>query len=86
MGEEVLKDFSISFYNKLKNTVNGSVKCTVNVEEDKLNIYIGRMGLEYNTSIDKISSIISEGDDAIDIAFQKVVKRYRSFVNHKFFY
>ena len=36
--DEALKTFSKNFYNRLKNTVNASVKCTVNEEEDKLNI------------------------------------------------
>lgn len=86
MGEEIFKNFSISFFNRLKNTVNGSVKCTVNEKEDRLYIDIARMGVQYKTTVDNVSELINDGDSAIEIAFDKVVKRYRSFINHKFFY
>ena len=84
--DEMYKQFSINFFNKLKNTVNGKVRCTVKEDEDKLYIEIGRLGIQYNTSIDNITDLINSGDEAIEIAFDKVVKRYRSFVNHKYFY
>jgi len=83
--DEMLLTFSKNFYNRLKNTVNASVKCTVNEEEDKLNIEFNRLGLQYKTSIKDISSIIAKGEPEIEIAFDKVVKKYRSFINHKFF-
>lgn len=86
MGEEIFKNFSIKFFNMLKNTVNGSVKCTVDSESDKLYIDINRLGVQYKTSVENISAIIAEGDSAVELAFDKVVKRYRSFINHKFFY
>ncbi len=84
--DDMYKQFSINFYNKLKNTVNGKVRCTVNENEDKLNIEINRLGLQYNTSVEKITDIIRDGETATEIAFDKVVKRYRAFVNHKYFY
>ena len=83
--DEALKTFSKNFYNRLKNTVNASVKCTVNEEEDKLNIEFNRLGLQYKTSIKDISEVINKGESEIEIEFDKVMKRYRSFVNHKFF-
>lgn len=84
--EEAYKATSINFYNRLKNTINGSVKCTVNEEEDKLYIEINRLGVQYKTSIEDLSDIISGGEDALEVAFDKVVKKFRSYVNHKFFY
>ena len=84
--DEIFKNFSINFFNRLKNTVNGSVKCTVSESEDKLYIDINRLGVQYKTSVENISKIIAEGDSAIELAFDKVVKRYRAFINHKFFY
>lgn len=85
MENEVLKQFSISFHNKLKNTIDAGIRCTVNEAEDKLYIEINRLGLQYKTSIDGITEIIQNGDSAIERAFDIVVKRFRSFVNHKFF-
>ena len=58
--DDMYKQFSINFYNKLKNTVNGKVRCTVNENEDKLNIEINRLGLQYNTSVEKITDIIRD--------------------------
>lgn len=84
--EEMFKQFSVNFHRKLKNTVNGGVKCTVDEKEDKLYIEIERLGVQYKTSVDKISEIIASGETDIEITFDKVVKRYRSFINHKFFY
>ena len=84
--DETYKQFSINFFNKLKNTVNGKVRCTVDEKNDKLNIDICRLGIQYNTSVENISELIKKGENDIEIAFDKVVKRYRSFVNHKYFY
>jgi len=84
--DDMYKQFSINFYNKLKNTVNGKVRCTVDENEDKLNIEINRLGIQYNTSVSGITEMIQNGETAMEIAFDKVVKRYRSFVNHKYFY
>lgn len=85
MENEVLKQFSISFHNKLKNTIDAGIRCTANETEDRLYIEINRLGLQYKTSIDGITEIIQNGDSAIERAFDIVVKRFRSFVNHKFF-
>lgn len=84
--EEAYKAFSTGFYNRLKNTINASIKCTVNETEDKLYIEISRLGLQYKTSIEDISEIMHKGDSEIEKQFDKVVKKFRSFVNHKFFY
>ena len=86
MMEEMYKNFSIGFHNRLKNTVNGKIRCTVDEKNDKLNIDICRLGIQYNTSIENVSDIIKSGETAMEIAFDKVVKRYRSFINHKYFY
>ena len=85
MDEQVYKNFSISFYNKLKNTVNARVKCTVDAEKDILYITISRLGIEYETSVKEVSTIIANSSEA-DKAFDAVVKRYRSWVLHKYFY
>lgn len=84
--DEMYKNFSINFHNRLKNTVNGKIRCTVDEKNDKLIIDICRLGIQYTTSVEKISEIINSGETAAEIAFDKVVKRYRSFVNHKYFY
>lgn len=83
---DIFKKFSMSFFNRLKNTVNGSVRCTVNESEDKLYIEINKLGVQYKTSIENISTVITEGDTAVEIEFDKVIKKYRNFINHKFFY
>jgi len=83
--EDIIKQFSIDFHSKLKNTVNGGIKCTVDENEDKLYIEINRLGVQYKTSVEKISEIIKNESD-VEVAFDKVVKRYRSYINHKFFY
>ena len=85
MDETVYKNFSKSFYNKLKNTVNARVKCVENTEKDILYITISRLGIEYETSVKEMSKLISDASEA-DKAFELVVKRYRSFVLHKYFY
>ena len=83
--EDEKKKFSIRMYNRLKNTINAGIKCDVK-EDDILEIEINRLGLIYRTTVKDISVIISKGDSEEELAFDKVVKRYRSFVNHKFFY
>lgn len=84
MGEK-MKEFSITMFNMLKNTINGGVKCTVNEDEDKLYIEITRLGVVYKTSIEGISDILDD-QSKIEFEFDKIVKKYRSFINHKFFY
>lgn len=84
--DEAYKSFSINFYNRLKNTINASIKCKIDEHDNsKLNIEINRLGLQYNTSITGVNDILDD-KDKIDIEFDKVVKKYRSFVKHKFFY
>ena len=84
MGDR-MKEFSIDMFNRLKNTVNGGVKCTVNEEENKLYVEITRLGVVYKTYIDGISDILDD-QSKIEYEFDKIVKKYRSFINHKFFY
>ena len=84
MGDK-MKELSIKIFNMLKNTINGGINCTVNEPEDKLYIEINRLGVVYKTVIDNISDILDD-QDAIEREFDKVVKKYRSFINHKFFY
>ena len=84
MGDK-MKELSIKIFNMLKNTVNGGVKCTVNEDENKLYIEITRLGVVYKTAIDNISDILDD-QSSIEREFDKIVKKYRSFINHKFFY
>lgn len=83
--DEMYKAYSINFYNRLKNTVNGSVNCKIDEENDKMNITIARMGLQYKTYIPDISKIVGDIKET-EKEFDKVVRKYRSFVEHKFFY
>lgn len=83
---EIFKSFSISFFNRLKNTVNGSVRCTINESEDKMYIEINKLGVQYKTSVNDISNVIAGGDTSVELEFDKVIKKYRSFIKHKFFY
>lgn len=84
--DDKLKAFSVSFYNKLKNTINAGIKCTVNEDEDKLYIEINRLGLQYKTAIDNLSEIVDADESVSEKEFDKIIKKFRSFVNHKFFY
>ena len=86
MDEIIYKNFSKRFYNKLKNTVNASVLCTVNEDEDKLNIEFNRLGLQYKTSVKNLSEVIESGEAEAEIEFDKVIKRYKTFIHHKFFF
>lgn len=83
--EDEKKKFSMRMYNRLKNTINAGIKCDVK-DNDILEIEINRLGLIYKTVIKDISVIISKGDSEEELAFDKVVKKYRNFVKHKFFY
>lgn len=85
MGESILKDFSMDMHSRLKNTVDAGVKCKVNESEDRLYIEINRLGLVYKTFIENISNIATD-EKKVEYEFDKVIKKYRSFVNHKFFY
>ena len=83
--DEMYKAFSIGFYNRLKNTVNGSVNCKIDEENDKMNIMICRMGLQYKTYIPDVSKWMNDIQET-EKEFDKVIRKYRSFVEHKFFY
>lgn len=83
--DEKMKDFSIDMFNRLKNTINGKVKCTPNETENRLYIEICRLGVIYKTYIENIIDIIGN-EQQTEIEFDKIVKKYRSFINHKFFY
>lgn len=83
-NEEIYKAFSIKFYNLLKNTINASVNCTVD-KEDKMHIVIGRLGLEYKTSISNVSRLIDNTSE-MEKEFDKLIKRYRTYVLKKYFY
>lgn len=82
--DERIKNVSKDIWNKLKNTVNASVDCKYDDKADKLNVEISRLGLIYKTSIKDFSSKCTDETD-IEIAFDKVVKSYRQYVEHKFF-
>lgn len=83
--DEAYKALSINFHNRLKNTINGGIKCTIDIDNDKMNIEINRLGLQYKTSIDEVSRMLNDISET-EKEFDRVVKRFRSFVNHKFFY
>lgn len=85
MDETVYKNFSTKFWNMLKNVVNGQINCTPNIEKDTLYIKISRLGIEYETSVKEMSNCISDVS-LLEKEFDKVIKRYRSWVLHKYFY
>lgn len=85
--DEKQKAFSADFYNRLKNTVNASVKCVIDKDnDDKMNIYISRLGLVYKTSISGVNKLLESDISETEKEFDKVVGRYRTYVEHKFFY
>jgi len=86
MDENVYKEFCIDIHNKLKNTINASINCKINSETDVLYVNINRLGIEYDMSIKNISNVIKNGTDEIDKCFTKIVKSYKNFIKHKFFY
>lgn len=83
--DEMYKNFSINFYNRLKNTVDASVYCNVNEDEDKMYITIERLGIQYKTCVENVTFLIQNDISLTEMEFDKVIKRYRSFINHKFF-
>lgn len=85
MDETVYKNFSTKFWNMLKNVINGQINCTPNIEKDTLYITISRLGIEYETSVKEMSKCISDVS-FLEKEFDKVIKRYRSWVLHKYFY
>lgn len=85
MDETVYKNFSTKFWNLLKNVINGQINCTANVEKDTLYIKISRLGIEYETSVKEMSKCIAN-TETMEKEFDKVVKRYKSWVLHKYFF
>lgn len=84
--DEVYNTFSINMHNRLKNTINASIKCKYDEKEDKLNIDITRLGILYKTSISNVTKLISSDIYETEKEFDKVVSKYRNFIFHKFFY
>lgn len=82
---ENYKLFSIKLWNRLKNVVRGQINCTPNVEKDTLYIKISRLGIEYETSIKEVQKCI-DNTDTMEREFDKVIKRYKSWVSHKYFF
>lgn len=83
--DESYKALSMNFQSRLKNTINAKIRCTVDIDEDKMYIEICRLGLQYKTSINGASSMLND-ISIIEKEFDKIVNKYRSFVTHKFFY
>lgn len=84
MNNEWGKELSIDMFNRLKNTVYGKVRCTPNEAENRLYIEIGQIGVIYKMHIENLSDIM-DNEQKIEIEFDKVVRKYRAFINHKFF-
>lgn len=82
--DEIYKSFSDNFYNRLKNTINASINCKVK-QDDSLYIEINRFGVQYKTSVKNVSKLINNIEE-MEKEFNKVIKRYRMFIEHKFFY
>lgn len=82
---DIYKVFSIKLWNRLKNVTRGQVNCTPDEEKDTLYIKISRLGIEYETSIKEVSKCISN-TDIMEKEFDKVIKRYKSWVLHKYFF
>lgn len=84
--EEMYKEFCMDIFGKLKDSVNASIHCAINDETDCLTVDISRLGINYTTTIKDCSSIIQNGEDGIDKCVSKIIKSYRNWINHKFFY
>lgn len=86
MDEQQYKAFSVSFYNRLKNTINARINTQYDEKEDKLNIEIGRLGVLYKTSVKDVTKLISSDISETEKEFDKIVNKYKNFIAHKFFY
>ena len=86
MDENVYKDFCIKIFDRLKSTCNASINCKVDTDKDILHVSFKRLGIDYDTSVNNVSDIIKSGEDKIDECVTKIVKSYKNFIKHKFFY
>ena len=86
MDEKCKKEFCEDLHNRLKSSINASIHCKIDEEKDILHVNVARLGIEYGTSIKDISSIAETGEDGIERCVTKIVKSFRNFINHKFFY
>lgn len=84
--DENLKNFCKEVHNRLKSIANASIKCVIDDEKDIFYVNFSRLGIDYDTSIKDISSIVETGEDGIEKCVTKVIKSYRNYINHKFFY
>lgn len=81
-----IKELSIKFHDRLKTIVNAKIHCTIDEKEDKLYVVFNRLGLQYDTSISNISSLLDGDEDKFERTLDIIVKRVRQYVDHKFFY
>ena len=84
--DEMYITFCKGIHNRLKDTVNASVDCRYIESTDSMRVSIGRLGIQYETYVKDVTEIIKSGEDGMDKCFTKLVKNYRNFINHKFFY
>ena len=84
MDENVYKDFCIKLHDRLKSTCNASINCKV--DKNILHVSFKRLGIDYDISVNDVSDIIESGEDKIDECVTKIVKSYKNFIKHKFFY
>ena len=84
--DEIWKIFCTNVHGRLKSCINAAINCRIDDEKDILYVNISRLGIDYGTSIKDISREVEAGDDGIERCVSKVVKSFRNFVNHKFFY
>lgn len=86
MDENVYNDFCIKLHGRLKSSCNASINCKVDTDKDILHVSFKRLGIAYDTSANNVSDIIKSGEDKIDECVTKIVKSYKNFIKHKFFY
>lgn len=84
--DEMYVSFCKNIHSRLKDTVNASVNCVYIEDTDSVKVSIGRLGIQYETYIKDVTDIIKSGEDGIEKCFTKLVKNYRNWINHKFFY
>lgn len=83
--DEMYENFRINIHKKLKDCVNASIYLYID-EDDNLVVDISRLAVNYVTKVKNCSHIIQDGEDGIDHCVSKIVRSYRNFINHKFFY
>ena len=86
MDENDYKKFCINIWDKLKSTCNASINCQVDTDKDILHVSFERLGINYDTSVKNVSDILKNGEDEIDKCITEIVKSYKNFIKHKFFY